>query len=346
MMKKILIVAVLLAVMLPLAAADNNGKWFVDLTYNYSQPAGMDTTYAVAYGYNDPSVDPPANGIYYFTKTKTWDVATPRAWSPQVRFGYDCDKWTGWVSYSKFSKTGSSHAEVPAGFEILFNTLSAPEDPLFDDTGFIYSDAAYATQMTRNTNWDANIGRKFHPTDKWNLVFYTGVKYLKLEATVDAIYTDNFDANDWGPGSQDEVVLQSRSTGWGLNAGLISNTDIGKYVTVSGGLEFSAVHTSRVNTQSEYYWSSYYSPTNGAFGSWTAYNSNAKVIPVASLFVEGQVKMGEHFYGKMGYKFTTIQNAFTFTKLVNDYPFGAFGYVEQNKDLSFDGMYFTVGFKF
>lgn len=345
-MKKILFVAVLLAVMLPLAAADKDGRWFVEATAQYAQPAGTDTTYAYAYGYNDPNYDPPVNGIYYFTKTQAFDTNTPRAWTPTFKFGYESDKWIGWVSYNKFSKTGHSSTGIPDGYLILFNTLGAPQDPLFDNTGMTYADSAFTTQMIRNTNWDANIGRKFHPTDKWTLTFYTGVKYFKLEDKLDAVYGDSMDFNDWGPGSSDEVVLQSRTSGWGINAGLMSTSDIGKHWTVTGGLEFSAAHTTRTNTQSEYFWSSYYSPYYGAFGSWASFQSNPKVIPIASVFLEGGFHVGTHFYGKMGYKFTTIQNAFTFTKLTNDYPMGAYGYVEQSKDLSFDGMYFTVGFKF
>jgi len=346
MMKRILMVAVLLTVMLPLAAADGSGKWFVDLTWSYQQPAGLDTTYAYAYGFNDPDYDPPVNGIYYFTKMQTFESTTPRAWTPTVRVGYDCDKWVGWLSYNKFSKSGYSSTSIPDGYNVLFNPLAAPADPLFGNDGFIYADSAAASQKIRNTNWDFNLGRKFKPTDKWTLTLYSGVKYFKLSADLDAVYGDSQDWNLWGPGSQDEIKYQSRTSGWGINAGLMSSSEIGKYVTITGGLEFSACHTTRTNAQSEYFWSSYYSPYYGAFGSSAFNQSTTKIIPVASVFVESQVKMGEHFYGKVGYKFTTIQNAFSFTKLVNDYPTGAYGYVEQNKDLSFDGMYFTIGFKF
>ena len=339
-MKKMLVIAALLAVMLPLAAAEKDGRWFVDLTWNYDQPAGLDTIYAYAYGYGA------LNGNTYVVNTKTFDTNTPRAWSPEVRVGYETDAWKAWMSYYKFKKVGFSGAEVPAGYQVLFNTLAAPSDGLFGDDGFVYGDTATARQNLRNVRWEVNAGRKFKPSEKWQLFFYGGLSYFKVSNDIRVIYGDTFDYNNWGPGSTDEVRLQSNSSGYGIQGGLISSIYIGSRFTISGGIELGLTHAKRNNTQSEFVWSTLYSPYYGALGTWRASHSTSKVLPTAKIFVETEVKLSEHFYGKVGYKFRTIKDAFSYTKLTNDYPFGAFGYVEQTKDVGFDGGYFTIGFKF
>ena len=261
--------------MLPLAAAEKEGRWFVDLTWGWDQPAGLDTVYAYAYGYTA------LNGNALNVNTRSFDIDTPRAWSPEIRVGYETDTWKGWMSYYKFKKMGRAGANVQSPFEVLLNTLPAPNDPLTGFNGFVLSDVASATQNTRNVSWDFNFGRKFKPSEKWQLFFYSGLKYFKVNNDLRVAYGDTYDYNDWGPGSSDEVRLQSNTSGWGINGGFIASTFIGSRVTVSGGVELSMVHSKRNNTQSEFVWSSTYSPTYGALGSWRASHSTSRIVAMS-----------------------------------------------------------------
>lgn len=341
MLKKILFVAALIVVMLPVAAADKAGKWYVDLDYGFENPSGLDTIYAYSYGYNY------IGGSYLGSQTKTFTTGPSNAASWKLTAGYEAADWKAWASYFKLGNDATSLAAHENDYYsfVLFNTLPAPVDPLYGYEGFVYSDEARANTRFRISRIDINAGRNFNPTDNWKLTFYSGLMYMNLETSVDVLYIDNQDWNYWGAGSTDQVILKSNSKGWGINLGFVSSTQIGKRVEFNSGLEVTMARLTRNNEQTEWFYSSYYSPDYGPFGSWNANQDDSKMTPIISAFVEADIKITDRFFTQIGYKYMAMKDVLSYNRLVNDYPMGS-GWASENKDFGLDGLYLGLTFKF
>lgn len=340
MLKKILCVAALLVVMLPAAAADKKGKWYVDLDYGFENPSGLDTIYAYSYGYNY------ING-YLGSQTKTFATGPDNDTSWKLSLGYETADWKAWVSYFKYGNDAESIAAHDNTYYsyVLYNTLPMPTDPIWGYDGFIWSDEAHAKTDVRLSRLDFNAGHTFNPAENWKLMFYGGLMYMNFEAKIDVLYIDNQDWNYWGAGSTDQVILRSNSKGWGINIGSTLTRQIGKRVEVTLGYERTMARLSRTNEQSEWYYSTYYGPDYGPWGSWNASQSDSKMLPIENAFLEANVKITDHFFTQIGYKYSSIKDALNYTLNVNDYP-GISGYASDNKDFGLDGLYFGMTFKF
>lgn len=344
MLKKILFVVAILAVMLPTMAAEKDGKWFVDLTYRQLAPTDLDTVYAHTYSYSYTLGGP--YGAYDFKNaTHTYKVKPDAEWDPQIKFGYENDKWAVWMDMWKYDDTGHSEIATPADSYWLIPTLTFPTDTLLGYDGFAYADGANA-QMALNTEIiDINYGRKFHPGERWTLMFYTGVRWFKTDVGLTATYYDNQDWNYWGVGAKDQVSLTSSNKGFGVNLGLTTSSFITKKLSVNGGVEISMVHNKRTDAQSEYLDSPFIGPYYGSLGLWVSSNRSTKIMNQVALFAEAQYDWTPKLYTKLGYKFQTFKNVFSYEKLVNDYPMWS-GFTTESNDLAYEGMYFSLGYKF
>lgn len=336
MLKRILFVVAILAIMLPVAAQDKAGRWFVDVNYNYDQASGLDTVYAYAYGYNYMA------GLLT-TQTQTFVTDPGSSWSPEIKVGYETDTWKAWGTYYKFSDTAVSNAGHQNDYfsYVLINTLPVGTDPLFGWDGFVYGDTAVASTEARFTHYDFNFGRKFKPTENWGLLLYTGVKYFKIDNHIRVTYNDYQDWNDWGVGAFDVVDINSRSNGYGINLGLESTMSFRKRFSVTAGAEISMVHTSRKNEQIE----RIEDPDGPLYYPWQSYNENNQILPVTTLWLEGGMMFNQHWSARMGYKTQIMKDVLSYGTNVNDYPFLS-GWAYESKDVAFDGMYFGLTFKF
>ncbi len=339
MMKRVMIVAVLLAVMLPFAAQDKASKWTIEAEAWWAQPKGFDTVYAYTYSYA------PGNGSYFNFDSKPNAVNNERRWSPALKVAYSNGPWTTWLSYVNYDESSTSTAFAPSTAMFLVNALPISYSPFTGFDSFAYSDWAKADLSTQYTSWDFNIGHNFNPSEKWTMNFYGGLRYMSIDAQLDALYVDNSDWNFWGAGSQDSVRIHSQTHAWGLNSGFISDYKFSKRIGFGAGLEVSMLSARQDNEQREYINSTIYSPYYGPFGVFHVARGESKVIPAVKLYTEAKFNFSDSWYGKVGYRYQTIKDAMSFSYAANDYRRGT-GIVPIKKDFSLEGFYFTVGFKF
>ncbi len=328
MLKKVLVVAALLCVMLPFAAQDKAGKWGVEVSGWMVRPLGLNTTYsydqnvAVSGGYSALSVGAP------------WSIGNEYRWSPDLKVSYTTGSFAFWANYTSYDQTSFSTAKTPT------NLYDPPLASVFANTEFMEGcDAASATLRTTYSNWDINAGHMFHPTDKWALMVYGGLRYLRLENDVHVTYVDIQDWNYNGPGSTDAVRLHANMTGWGINFGFQNDFSFSKRWAVGTGLEISMVRTTNDLDQNEVLNATYY----GTFGITNTSSSQQKVTPALKMYAEAKFNFNDAWYAKLGYRFDFIKDAFGFDSSAAAAWHGSF---PTNKDVTFDGLYFSVGYKF
>jgi hypothetical protein len=334
MLKKVLVVAALLCVMVPFAAQDKAGKWGVEVSGWLVRPLSLDTTYA--YGFYGTPTPTGAN----FTQ-RPYSIGNEYRWQPNLKVSYATDAFTFWVDYTTYDQTSSSTANVATDNQYFLNPTLTNGQYLF-----AYADAASATLRTTYTNWDINAGHVFHPTDKWALMVYGGVRYLRLENDVHATYVDASNYNYWGPGATDAVRLHANMTGWGLNFGFTNDFTFGKRWALGTGLEVSMVRTTNDLDQNEVLDSPYYGVTYGITG---INSSKQKVTPALKMYAEAKFNFNDSWYAKLGYRFDYIHDAFGYDYTgTPDFSATGYngGYFPTNKDVTFDGLYFTIGVKF
>jgi hypothetical protein len=334
MLKKVLVVAALLCVMVPFAAQDKAGKWGVEVTAWYGQALGVDTTYA--YGFNT------ADG-YTFTE-QPYTLRNEYRWSPSLKLSYSTDVFTFWVDYTYYDQSKANSINTTDNNQLVINPALTNGQYLFT-----YCDAAEAAISTTYTNWDINVGHTFHPTDKWALMVYGGLRHINLENNVNATYVDNYGQNNWGAGATDSVRLHALMTGWGLNFGLQNDLSFGKRWAIGTGLEVSMMSTTTDYEQEEVLYSPYY----GTYGITGISRSQQKVTPAVKMYAEAKFNFNDSWYGKVGYRYEWIKDGFGFDFANTPefsggsmYGIPTGGYFPTNKDVTFDGLYFTIGVKF
>jgi hypothetical protein len=341
MLKKVLVVAALLCVMVPFAAQDKAGKWGVEVSGWMVRPLGLDTTYA--YAQNEVLVvPPPVTGVYAPSMGAPYSIGNEYRWSPNLKVSYATDAFTFWVDYTSYDQTSFSAANGATS-----NIKYAPLAPvLADHHWFAGCDLASATLRTTYTNWDINAGHVFHPTDKWALMVYGGLRYLRLENDVHATYVDIQGWSGDGLGTTDAVRLHANMTGWGLNFGFTNDFTFGKRWALGTGLEVSTVRTTNDLDQNEVLNSTKYA-------TWDLVNTSSskqKVTPALKMYAEAKLNFNDSWYAKLGYRFDYIHDAFGYDYNTGTPDFSATrhngGYFPTNKDVTFDGLYFTLGFKF
>ncbi len=339
MLKKVLVVAALLCVMVPFVAQDKAGKWDVEVTGWYGQALGVDTTYA--YGFQEAQL----SGVWHSTQ-KPYTIKNEYRWSPNLKVSYGTDAFTFWVDYTYYDQ---SKYNVADSNNSLNNEVILGPALTNGTTMFPYCDIAEANLSTSYTNWDINIGHTFHPTDKWALMVYGGLRHLNLENNVNAVYTDHHGYDGWGPGATDSVRLHALMTGWGLNFGLQSDLTFGKRWGVGTGLEVSMLSTNTDYDQYETLDIPFYGRSYGVTG---ISRSQKHVTPALKMYAEAKFKFNDAWYAKVGYRYEFIKDGFGFdySGVLYDNLYGFIvagrGSFPTNKDVTFDGLYFTVGFKF
>jgi hypothetical protein len=333
MLKKVLVVAALLCVMVPFAAQDKAGKWGVEVTAWYGQALGVDTTYAYGFYTADN---------HTFTE-QPYTLRNEYRWSPSLKLSYSTDVFTFWVDYTYYDQNKSNNVDLVSNNQYDINPALTNGQYLFT-----YCDAAEAAISTTYTNWDINVGHTFHPTDKWALMVYGGLRHINLENNVNATYVDNYDQNHLGAGATDVVRLHTLMTGWGLNFGLQNDLSFGKRWAIGTGLEISMLSTT---TDYDQYEAINFVHNNVPYnvGITGISRSQQKVTPAVKMYAEARFNFTDSWYGKVGYRYEWIKEGFGFDYGNTPY-FSATGYdggyFPTSKDSTFDGLYFTLGFKF
>jgi hypothetical protein len=320
----------------PLAAQDKAGKWGVEVTAWYGQALGVDTTYA--YGLQQTQ-----SGSIINTMEEPYTLRNEYRWSPNLKLSYSTDVFTFWVDYTYYDENKSNNVDLVSNNQYDINPALTNGQYYFT-----YCDAATATLSTTYTNWDVNIGHTFHPTDKWALMVYGGLRHINLENNVNATYVDNYDQNYWGAGATDSVRLHALMTGWGLNFGLQNDLSFGKRWAIGTGLEISMLSTTTDYDQYEAI-NFVYNDVPYNYGITGISRSQQKVTPAVKMYAEARFNFTDSWYGKVGYRYEWIKEGFGFDYGNTPY-FSATGYdggyFPTSKDSTFDGLYFTLGFKF
>jgi hypothetical protein len=316
--------------MVPFAAQDKAGKWGVEVSGWLVRPLSLDTTYAYGWYYNPVTHD---------SSQQPFSIGNEYRWQPNLKVSYSTDAFVFWADYTTYDQTSSSSANT--GSEVNSNWITPTlNDPFL--WGFRRADSATANLRTTYTNWDFNVGHVFHPTDKWALMVYGGLRYLRLENDLHVTYVDNYNQNHLGAGSTDYVRLHANMTGWGLNFGFTNDFTFGKRWALGTGLEVSMVRTTNDLDQYESftYQSGNTTYTHGVTG---IASSKQHVTPALKMYAEAKFNFNDSWYAKLGYRLDFIHDAFSF-----DYTtLAAFGgSFPTNKDVTFDGLYFTIGVKF
>jgi hypothetical protein len=316
--------------MVPFAAQDKAGKWGVEVSGWLVRPLSLDTTYA--YGFYGTPTPTGAN----FTQ-RPYSIGNEYRWQPNLKVSYATDAFTFWVDYTSYDQTSFSAANGATS-----NIECAPLAPVLANAyWFTGCDLASATLRTTYTNWDINVGHVFHPTDKWALMVYGGLRNLRLENDVHATYVD---VQGWTgySGTTDAVRLHANMTGWGLNFGFTNDFTFSKRWALGTGLEVSMVRTTNDLDQNEVLNSTQY-PTSPTWDPVNTSSSKQKVTPALKMYAEAKLNFNDSWYAKLGYRFDYIHDAFAFDNLSQaSYN----GFFPTNKDVTFDGLYFTIGVKF
>lgn len=342
MLKKVLVLAALLCVMVPFAAQDNAGKWGVEVTAWYGQALGVDTTYA--YGFQEVGT---ATGAQ--STQQPYTLRNEYRWSPSLKLSYGTDAFTFWVDYTYYDQSKSSMVNAADSNNMILS-------PALTNGGsyafpmFPYCDIAEASISTTYTNWDVNIGHTFRPTDKWALMVYGGLRHINLENNVNAAYTDTVGYNVTNLPAVDSVRLHALMTGWGLNFGLQNDLTFGKRWGIGTGLEVSMMSTTTDYDQNEVL-DFIAGGTPYSYGVTGVSRSQQKVTPAVKMYAEAKFNFTDAWYGKVGYRYEWIKDGFGFDysgTLYDDFSFiePGRGSFPTNKDVTFSGLYFTLGFKF
>ncbi len=340
MLKKVLVVAALLCVMLPFAAQDKEGKWNIELGGWFTRPLGLDTTYAYGFKVTGTTV-----GVNF--AQKPYSIGNEFRWQPTFKLAYDSGSLDFWIDYTTYDQTSFSVA--PGTDNQIYLNPTLVNGAYY----FGYATSAGASMRTSYTNWNFNMGHTFHPTDKWALMVFGGLRYLRLENDLHVDYIDTSDLNNWGYDlGTDSVRIRANMTGWGLNFGLQSNYVLGKRFEVGTGLQVSMLRTTNDVDQYEIL-NANYSGTVYSYGMTGVNSSQQRVTPALEMYAEAKFNFNEAWYAKFGYRFDFIKDGFGFDYAnTPDLSGGAMygiptgGYYPTSKDVTFDGLYFSIGYKF
>ncbi len=334
MLKKLLLLTAVLAFAVPAMA--QTGKWNVEIGAWDAQPRGQELTYAFdaydigMYNYQGHVGD--------FGIGRAYQTELGRHVVPTFKIGYTTGDWTTWLSYSHFSKSQSG---TTAGSSVIAPSIG------YAWWGWNYANyGTFSSEMKQNL-YDLDFGRTFHPAAKWNLMLYTGLKYMKLDSTENIFYADNtgYSYNRippiWG-----NPVLTNSAKGFGLNFGLKSTFNAGRVWSFTGGAELSLTSVKNDIMRTEVVYADYFSPVTDtpAYRALLQDNPSASlhyVTPGVKLFLETKVKFTPNWYAKLGYRFDAYKDLIRYYRSTN-WQAGAFTPEAQN--LTMQGFYISTGF--
>ncbi|MEJ2422193.1 MAG: hypothetical protein P8018_10905 [Acidobacteriota bacterium] len=336
-MKRWMIVLALLAFIIPATAWQAQGTWGVEVGAWFAQPRNMQTAYALDF-------NPGAMGQY---DVKPYYTGFDRRWSPMLKVSYRDGSWKTWLSYFRYDKELNFAAASSLGLLV----------PTYESLYYLGPFAEIATARNRlvDTTFDLNIGRFFHPAKRWKMLAYTGIKHMDLTYDLDLNYMNaapaiNADSAGGGftpmqlTGYQDVVALQTRTKGWGLNFGLVNTFTANNWLDFVAGFEISMLTTSQDATRLE----TMLAPDGSLMASVNSPSSLNLITPAYKIFLEGKFKFAAGWYGKIGWRYEAIKDAFK--NSAQPQTLGLFYLPGINQslpratDLAFDGFYAKVGF--
>lgn len=328
-MKKLILALAAAAFLLPLAAQSASGKWSVELGAWYAQPRDISAQYATIVNYDT------------LANMGTATNSPERRWSPEIKLSYETPTWKVWLSYFHYDKTANGFASGTPGQSILSaNYVRFSEASYGYPT--VFADMATASTRLNQTDWALNIGRKFHPAKNWEMLVYTGVS--RAEATLDNnfVYADNH--GYLTPPGSSVVAMQSYSTGWGLNFGLINSFKASKHLAFNAGASIDMLSlkedASFLQTDID----------NTGYESidFQQFDSKTTVSPAFKIFIEGQVNFTSNWYAKLGYRYRMMRDVFNDSLTPSDtlasLYFGLSSGATPHHNLSEEGFYASVGF--
>jgi hypothetical protein len=334
-MKKCILVFALLAFMVPALAQHPQGKWGIEVGAWYAQPRNMDSAYAM---------DITQSGMNSYS-TRPALIGFERRWSPMVKVSYSTASWKVWLDYFHYQKETATETAADFGVFPTYGTMYyAP-----------IADLATANNRLQCTNFNLNIGRIFHPAKTWKMVVYSGIKHIDLTYSLDTSYYEpamiRMESISGGflpaadPAYMDVVSMQTRTNGWGLNFGLNNIYTANSWLDFVGGVELSMVSTSQDARRVE----SGFFPDGSLNMMVDSASSMNLTTPSYRVFLEGKFHFGSAWYGKLGYQYQMLKDAFKnsaqpSTNVPYYYAGAGLGSTPRTTDLAVDGFYVKVGF--
>ncbi|MEJ2367370.1 MAG: hypothetical protein P8Z49_03220 [Acidobacteriota bacterium] len=346
MMKRVILALAAAAFMLPLAAQTASGKWSVELGAWFMQPRDVQINYATEYNWDTLAY---MNNYYN---------GPERRWSPEITLAYETPTWKTWLNYYHYDKTANTMAAATPGqsalsanylnstFFLFFGANAAAGGGGTIDAGpgpaTVLATSATASTRLNETSWSWNIGRKFHPSKNWEMLVYTGVRRFEVALDNNLAYTDAY-GFDFPPTNSTAVAMQSYSTGWGLNFGLINSFKANDYLRFNAGAGLGMLSMKEEAS----YLQTFIFPDGSGMITDQEYASETTISPAFRIFLESQVNFSENWFAKIGYRYEMIRDVFN-RSLTPDNSMTSlyFGKSAPNpsRHLAEEGLYASVGF--